>query len=221
MAWKRTYNVLRQCTWRVFLQVPVWRQDTRWGADDILTSNTGRTFYQRLHVRASVVDVWWSLVQFLCLVGGCSTAKGWWDVNRQSLNLLTMYWPVQSTRGRQFETHTRQCGVVRHQSFTSVRDCSRDAEALATEDVRNDRLSRCWRWYLRFVLSLYYVLPGIYVLCNILSYNFFTLDNCLSRTVVRTVGTPYRRVRIPGPPDLPCVCCHRIKTLLRELVVFI
>jgi len=61
----------------------MWRQDTRWGGyDRIPRSNTGRTFYQRLDVRASVVDLWCLLVQFLCLVGGSFTAPGWWDVNR-------------------------------------------------------------------------------------------------------------------------------------------
>jgi len=41
-------------------------------------------------------------------------------------------------------------------------------------------------------------------------------------SVVRRVGAPYRRVRIPGSSDLRvCVCCQRTKSLLQELVVFI
>jgi len=57
---------------------------------DIQGSNTGTTFYQCLDIPALVVDIWWSLVQFLCLVGSCSTAPGWWDINPQSLDLLVM-----------------------------------------------------------------------------------------------------------------------------------
>jgi len=131
--------VKTNCTWRVYLRVPMWRQDTRWGGYDILRSNTGRTFYQRLDVRASVVDVRRSIVQFLCFVGGCSTAPGWWDVNRQSLDLLTMTRIVYSMLPVQ-----DPYSVVAESSVTSrwlvfvihyIYACSRDAETLAAEDV--------------------------------------------------------------------------------------
>jgi len=101
------------------MQVLIWRQDMRWDGYDVLRSNTGRTFYQRLDVHASVVGVWWSLVQFFCFVGDCSTAPGWWDINRVSLDFLTMTRVVYS------RPPARDSYSVRHLSLTSVSDSRR------------------------------------------------------------------------------------------------
>jgi len=132
----------------VFLQVLVWRQDMWWGGHDILRSNIGRTFYQRLDVRASVVDVWRSLVHFLCFDGGWSTAPGWWDINHQLLDLLTItrvvysWLPVQDPYSIVVESSITSRWLL----FVIHYACSHDAEVLAAEDVWDDRLSHCWCW---------------------------------------------------------------------------
>jgi len=168
--------VKKNCTWWVFLQVLIWRQDTRWRGYDILRSNTGRTFYQRLDVRASVVDVWWSLVQFLCFVGGCSTVPGWWDINCQLLDLLMMthvVYPRPSVR----EPYSVSdfCSL-----FTTLAHATPKRWPLKTFGTIGWVVADAG--FLRFVLLLHCILPGVCVLCIILSYSSFRLDNSQSRT---------------------------------------
>jgi len=117
----------------------------RWVGYGILRSNTGRTFYQRLDVRASVVDVWWSIVQFLCFVGGCSTALGWLDVNHQLLDLLTTTRVVYSTLPVRdpYSVILESSVTSRWLLFMIHYACSCDAKAL---DIQDNRLSRYWRW---------------------------------------------------------------------------
>jgi len=131
----------------MFLQVLMWSKIRGKVATiyDILRSNISRTFYQRLDIRPSVVDVWQSLVHFLCFIGSCSTAQGL--VGHQP----PVVRPLDGDRCSLLEnTNTRPIAessvTNRWLLFLIHYACSCDAKLLAAEDIRDDRLNHYWRW---------------------------------------------------------------------------